>query len=139
MERKKTLEINTFYLKTLFISLLVSTFSVFIYHHFGEFSFSYTQKEIRSEDGQMIRWETDYTYPVLRVHLEPPIGESHTFLGYPWLIKDVLIQSGDFHLYSNKVKYYLIATKNDWLIILFLSFLGVLFSVIFKKYRFSFV
>src|SRR5690606_6375035 len=139
MQQKKTLEINTFYFKSLIISFITSYLIVLILCHFGTFDFIHNKTIVKEtptgEEGVTIvdyKWDRDD--PLVQINFLTVFGSRHFFPPNGWKVKDVMFSQSGFFEYSNKFKYYNKIVIKDFKYVLVIWVILMSIIIFFKNF-----
>jgi len=138
---KKTITINLSILKPIFLAILLAIITVFIVEHFGQFSYSFTQKGSSAETTELspgissVQYYYDLNDPIDFALFKSPFGNEIKIDRGDWTIIDVKYSNGNFYDYSNIVKYYLKSTYTNFKYIIGLSALYLLLYFFAKRFK----
>lgn len=113
---RKTININRVHLIYLVVSLFLGFITLFVFEHFGNFSFladntnSYNPKSDKMVFSEPMSNDAN----VNTIYYNTFFGKKITTNGNGFLAKDIGYKNGDFHTYSNKLYYLVEALKIDY-------------------------
>lgn len=112
MTQKKTIQINGYYFRALFLTFVLSYLAIFATEHFGDFKYSHYRKVVSETPIEGLEGVTRLTYdwdrddPVTAIQFNTILGSRIMFPSDGWKIKDLDNVYSPFYDYNNKFKYY---------------------------------
>ncbi|MDR6300496.1 hypothetical protein [Mesonia maritima] len=133
MKTTKTITINKKILGVFLLSFIAGFLLLFSLEHLGKFSY------LPKNNSNLIQSSNKNNYPIstpiASIYYETYFGERVRTSGNGFRIKDVIFKESEFKNYSNRLYYYIEATKTDYkfgLIFSTVLFAIMLFFINFK-------